>query len=135
MASTAFQQTCPQCRFRPRQWVNDCPQCGGVIESPQRVRTMGWVAVVLGVLLSVGMAALMVVVGGLFRGPGFTGDASMVAFVYGVLGLILLLGIASAATGTWQVRRGTRNPRMAAAVLMLGLAYVVALAVYSLRTL
>jgi hypothetical protein len=118
-------QTCPRCKFKPQQWVNDCPQCGQVIVSPRRVRTLGWLLIVIGAFLSVGMAAVGMAVARAIEGPGdpgatttFTGTGEQMGMMFTLFAFVFLFGLVAMAVGGWQVRTGKQNPRLA------GLAFI-----------
>jgi hypothetical protein len=88
---------------------------------------------VIGTLLSVGMAYLLVLIDGIIRrshDPGattrFTGTAADAAFACGVMGLVLVFGIVAVTAGVWQVRHGTRNPRLVKVVLALAALFIAA---------
>lgn len=119
-------QTCRSCGFQPESFVNACPRCGAMIVSPGRVRAMGWVLVVVGTLLTGGMAYLTAYVMGVVAQSDdplarvrFTGDAGDQAFMFGVFGLVMLIGVVSLAAGVWQIRTGTTNSRLVVVMLML----------------
>lgn len=126
-------QTCPQCTIQTQSWVDFCPECGARISHPGRIRALGWVLMVIGALLSAGMAYLLVLIDGIIRNSDdpdattrFTGTAADAAFAYGVMGLVLVFGLVAVTAGAWQVRNGTRNPRLVKVVLALAALFVAA---------
>jgi hypothetical protein len=88
-------------------------------------RTRGWLLIVLGLLLSLGMAVLSLY---LWRTihysgqPGVTsrwnGSAEMTDRTFQLFGTIFVFGLVCLATGIFQVRTGRRN-RIAVALLLL----------------
>ncbi len=126
-------QTCKQCGHKPEAWVNACPQCASVFESPERVRRMGWMASIAGGLLVAMMAVVAVTVGPVITSPPTVPGATPLepAFVgrlFFAMGLIGLLGIVAIVSGAWQVRHGTRNRTLVGAMLLLLLAFFGAMA-------
>lgn len=129
----AMVHACPRCNVQAQSWVDFCPACGARISHPGRIRALGWVLLVTGTLLSGGMAYLLVLINGIIRhsdDPGattrFTGTAADAAFAYGVMGLVLVFGVVAVTAGVWQVRHGTRNPRLVKVVLALAALFIAA---------
>lgn len=125
----AMVQTCSQCQFQAQSWVDNCPRCGLLLSRPSRVRALGWAMMVLGAGLVVGMAYLIVAIARIIAQSDdpdatsrFAGTPAQALMVYGILGLVLVFGVVSVVAGAWQVRYGTRNPRLVK--LVLGLAAV-----------
>lgn len=117
-------QTCPQCSTQAKSWLDWCPDCGTRLSRPSRIRALGWVLMVIGTGLTAGMVYLIVVIAGIMRASGdpdattrFTGTPSQALMVFGILGLVLVFGLVSVTAGAWQVRHGTRNPRLVKVVL------------------
>ena len=131
MYSHAIVQTCPQCGLETQSWADRCPRCGHQLQSPGRLRVLGWIQIGVGTVLALAMTGVMVVVAQIIRhsdDPGaterFDGDAFDAAALFGLLGVVLLIGLVSIASGAWQIRYGTRNPTLVRAVLALGAAFV-----------
>lgn len=131
MPAAVIPQVCPRCKFRPESWVNDCPQCGQVIVSPGRVRALGWVLVVLGSILAIGMAALSVTMARVVAGSGepgatttYTGSAEQMGVMFTLFAFVGVFGIVSMVVGGWQVRTGRQNPRLAAVAFFFFMAFM-----------
>jgi len=85
--------------------------------------------VVLGGFLVVFMSALTVVVGGIISRSGepgattrFTGEPEDAAFIFGIFGLVIAIGLASVAGGAWQIKYGKPNKKIM--IVIFGLAFV-----------
>ena len=117
-------QTCPQCQAQAPSWVDWCPGCELRLSKPSRIRALGWMLMVIGSGLVAGMAYLLVVIARIIRNsddPGattrFAGTPADALMIYAILGVVLAFGIVSVVSGAWQVRYGTRNPRLVKVVL------------------
>lgn len=107
-----------------------CRQCASSqLKTPQQIRTLGWVLVVCGVFLLLLMGGVTVVVTQILLASGkpgattrFTGDRTMILFIYGIFGLVLAFGGASLWAGVSQVRSARRNRKLVP--VMLGIAGV-----------
>lgn len=131
MPAALIPQVCPHCKFRPQQWVNDCPQCGQVIASPRRVRTLGWLLIFIGAFLSVGIAAVGLSVARVIAGSGdpgagttFTGTGEQMGMMFTLFAFVFLFGLVAMTVGGWQVRTGKQNPRLAAIAIMFFMAFM-----------
>jgi hypothetical protein len=95
--------------------------------------------IVIGAGLSGGMAYLMWVIANIMRHTGggasgsFTGTARDAAFIFGILGVVLVLGATSLGTGLWQVVFGRPNRLLSGVVLVLGLVTVVLAVLFQLQ--
>jgi hypothetical protein len=123
MPAAVISQTCPRCKFKPQQWVNDCPQCGQVIVSPRRVRTLGWLLIFIGAFLSVGIAAVGLAVARVIAGDSgatttFTGTGEQMGMMFTLFAFVFLFGLVAMAVGGWQVRTGKQNPRLAGVAVL-----------------
>ena len=140
MYARGMVQTCPQCAAVARSWEDFCPQCSARISSPSRIRALGWMLMVIGTGLAVGMAYLIVRIARIVEGsddPGattrFTGTGAQALMTFGILGLVLAFGIVTLTAGAWQARHGTRNPRLVKVVLAFAAAFIaVGMAIRSL---
>jgi len=110
--------------------IRRCPQCNRGLQTNQQVRLRGMALVVLGGVLFVGMAYLIWVMANIMRhkvgGPtsSFTGTPRDAAFIFGILGVVLVFGFTSLSTGLWLVTFGRPNRLLSGAVLALGLVAV-----------
>lgn len=83
--------------------------------------------IVLGVLLSGGMTGLLLWMVSVMHPEisqtrsSFTGTRSDAAFIFGILGAILVLGITGFITGVWQAVTGRSNRTLTLATLAVGL--------------
>lgn len=94
------------CDYETDEPVTRCPKCGRALHTRAQFRQLGWLLFALGVLLAGGMAAVMLLVAYAFRGSA---DATPKAVAFGVLGLVLGLGLTFAAAGFSQARSGRRH--------------------------
>lgn len=89
-------------------------------------RARGWLLIVLGLLLSIGMAGLSLFLwrtlhfqgqkGGTAR---WTGSAEMTARTFQLFGTIFAFGLVCLATGVFQIRTGRRNVVLVVLLLLL----------------
>ncbi len=123
----ALRRKCSQCNQLTHSWANNCVHCNHPFQAPARIRSLGWVLLSFGILLSAGMVYLIVLIAGIIRHSNdpdaatrFAGDEFVAAMVFGVLGMVLMFGITSTVSGAWQIKHGTRNPKLARLMLVLG---------------
>lgn len=103
----------------------------------EQVRQRGVVMIVLGVLLSGGMTCLLLWMFSVMH-PGisrtsnsFTGTRTDAAYIFGILGTVLVLGITSFVTGVWQIVTGRVSQVLRIAILAVGLlAFALAMIFY-----
>ncbi|MBA3322903.1 MAG: hypothetical protein H0T45_15845 [Pyrinomonadaceae bacterium] len=121
--------SCYRCDFETGEPLSQCPRCGQPLRSAKTVRRLGWALVALGGLLVVFMGALTVVIGGIMSRTGepgattrFTGGPEDAAFIFGIFGLVISIGLASVVGGAWQIKYGKPNKKIM--VVMFGLAIV-----------
>lgn len=89
------------------------------MQTGRRVRILGWVLVVTGAFLVVFMGAITYMLAGIVYHSAepdaharFTGSPQMATFIFGLFGLIILIGFASLVSGIWQVRYGRPNRKL-----------------------
>ena len=123
--------TCPQCATVARSWEDFCPRCGARISSPSRIRALGWMLMVIGTGLTVGVTYLIVLIARIIEGsddPGattrFTGTQAQALMTFGILGVVLAFGVLAITAGAWQARHGTRNPRLVKVVLAFAAVFI-----------
>lgn len=102
----------------------------------RQIRLRGWILVVLGCLLSAGMIALLILITPIILLPSpdrtnrFSGDTQDAIFIFSILYLVLVFGLASAVAGISQIRSGQRNWKIIYFMLVLALMlYVFAMVV------
>lgn len=106
----------------------------------QQVRQRGAALIVLGFLLSGGMAFLLLWMASVMHpeisrtSSSFTGTRSDAAFIFGILGTILVLGITSLITGVWQAATGRTNRVLTIATVTVGLLGMALSAVFYLKS-
>jgi hypothetical protein len=121
---------CEKCKFETGEFVRNCPRCGEALRSTRTVRITGWLLVVPGGGLTLGMAYLSFVVWILIQraddnGPGarFTGDSTDAAMIYGVFGAVIGLSLTFVFAGIWQIVYGRRNKKLVFVALALAGAF------------
>ena len=89
-------------------------------------RTRGWLLIVLGVMLSLGMAGLSFYLWRTIHHPGqsggtsrWTGNAEMTDRTFQLFGTIIVFGLVCLGTGLFQVRTGRRNMILVVLLLLL----------------
>lgn len=103
--------------------------------NPDKIRKLGWVLVIIGALLSAGMAIAFVSLTPTFLNPGklidgtkFTGTAQQGRLALTLFGVILAFGVMSVITGAFQIKSGKHNNFLR--FTMLGLFVLIGLVVW-----
>ncbi len=122
---------CVVCGFVTAHPAERCPRCNRPWQTDQQagqqVRGRGVALIVLGALLSVGMAFLLLWMSAALKpeisrtSSSFTGTRSDAVFIFGILGAVLALGITGLITGVWQVVTGRVNRALRITLLVEGL--------------
>ncbi len=118
---------CVACDFVAANPAGRCPRCNRPWQTTQQVRGRGVALIVLGGLLSGGMAYLLLWMGSAMHpeisktSNSFTSTRSAAAFIFVILGAILALGITGFITGVWQVVTGRVNRALRIMLLAEGL--------------
>jgi len=139
MMAEAPTRKCFSCGFETTDAISRCPKCNRRLQTTQQLRARGVALAVIGAGLSGGMAYLILVIGNIMRHkPGeqassFTGTPQQATLIFGVLGAVLVFGIASLITGLWQIIFGRPNRLLSGAVLVLGLVIVVIAVMFSMQ--
>jgi hypothetical protein len=100
-------------------------------------RIRGWILLLIGAGVSIAMAYLMVLIGGIMahsNEPGattrYSGTAWQAFGIFGVLGLVLLFGVCAGIAGAFQILYGERNwIWIRRAVLIAGVLWLIGLAI------
>jgi hypothetical protein len=102
---------CFKCGYETVSALAQCPTCGGAMRTGKSVRRLGWVLLAIGAILVVSMGVITINVAELVYHSGepgatseFTGGPDMATFMFGIFGLVLLFGVASMASGIWQIK-------------------------------
>ncbi|MCE9657461.1 MAG: hypothetical protein K8R60_02805 [Burkholderiales bacterium] len=113
--------TCRSCGWQTHKFVSVCERCGGSLLSKRWARRFGSVLFVLGVLLSGGMAFLLLQIGPMLLHPGasyggtrFGGTAIQGLLVLLLLGGVAAFGVTTMVYGLLQMSTGLRTLRGAA---------------------
>ena len=111
--------TCPRpsCATKVEGNVTDCPSCGGKMLTPRAIKVRGWIILILGLILLIGMAVLTANLYPLLSQPGvestsgsrFTGSDSDARMILTLFGTVAAFGLASIVTGGYQAATGKRN--------------------------
>lgn len=117
---------CDKCNFETDQPIANCQVCGTPLRKTSTIRKLGWVLVVLGGVLTMGMVYLTYVVSALIEraddpgsGARFTGDSSDATMIYGIFGVVIALSITFVIAGIWQIVYGRRNKKLVFVALVL----------------
>ena len=115
---------CWQCGFETHRLVARCERCGATMVSRRWSRRYGAILIVLGLVLSVGMAILLDMLWSTLMHPGvqvgnstFTGSRAMANLVILVLGSVLVFGLTTLGYGIFQVATGRRSLPVVRAML------------------
>jgi hypothetical protein len=139
MTTEAAPRKCFSCGFETTSAIRRCPECNRGLRTSQQVRVLGMVLVVIGAGLSAGMAYLIWIIANIMRNRGggaassFTGTPRDAAFIFGILGLVLAIGVTSVSTGLWQVIFGRPNRLLSMTALALGLVTVALAVLFQLK--
>lgn len=103
-----------------------CLRCGKSLLTTRQVRALGVVLVLLGGFLTALMAGIIVLVAALVHQSGrpgsgvrFDGNEVTLIAIFGVLGLVLALGLSFMAAGAWQIIAGRRSKMIVWVILAL----------------
>lgn len=110
--------------------VDACPACGARTMPSARVRRLGWLLLVLGAGLAVGIGYLLARMSPMLGAPGvrqpdgttFTGTAEQAAFTTNLLLGVIAFGAVAVLNGLWQIATGRRNLMLFALTLLLAAA-------------
>jgi len=127
---------CRRCGNIALAGMETCIQCGHSLPSTQN-RIRGWILLVIGAVLSAGMAYLMVLIGGIMahsNDPGattrFNGTAGQAFGIFAILSLVLMFGLCAGIAGAFQILYGERNwVWIRRAVLIAGALWLIGLAI------
>jgi len=133
------QLACTKCEFAVSGKETKCPQCGGWIRRAQRIRRLGGVLIVLGLILvammgtiTVMLAPMMLAAGTQTTGARFTGTPQQGMLILGFFGIIIVFGLACIAGGIFQLLTGRRS--ILVIILVLGLAFLLWVLANAVRT-
>ncbi len=110
-------RSCFKCRFEGNIAQDICPQCGKRLFTATNVRWRGFFLALIGLFLSGFMAAVAFFVSTLLMGAmnnpdsarKINNESSMLLMIYGIFGLVILMGMTSILMGIWQMVFGKRN--------------------------
>ncbi|MFN0120709.1 MAG: hypothetical protein ACKV2V_09420 [Blastocatellia bacterium] len=131
MVSEMMMQACGACGMRMPAGVSGCPKCMGATPAHnpvnKQVRVRGMLMMILGGGLAGGMMFLISVISNAMiprqlGGAGsFTGTPRDAAFIYAILGAVLVFGVTGFVAGLGMVTNGRQNRALTVAVLLIGL--------------
>jgi len=101
----------PNCGYQTDESLAQCPKCSRPLLTAFQFRLVSSVLIFCGLLLTAGAVALIMLVAS-YEISEVKGGAATVTFIYGLLGLILALGLSVLAAGSWQVIFGRANARL-----------------------
>jgi hypothetical protein len=129
--------TCWKCGFQTHRFASRCERCGATMQTKRWARRAGWLLVVIGLGLSLGMSWLLAMMLPMLLHPGdeingsrFTGSPGMASFVILILGGVLAFGLLSLGYGVFQVVTGRRSwPVVRAMLAIVGAFYLLAMVI------
>src|SRR5262249_16334980 len=93
-----------------------CPQCGGWIRKAQRIRRLGGVLIVLGLLLVGMMGTITIMLAPMMLSPGrqkkgstFTGTPEQGIMILSLFGVLIVFGLVAMLSGIFQMMTGRRS--------------------------
>lgn len=110
-------RSCFKCRFEGNLPQNICPRCGKRLYTATNVRWRGFFLLFIGIFLSVFMSVIAFFVSGLLMNAmnnpesarKINAETPMLFIVYGIFGLVIVIGLTSMLMGIWQLIFGKRN--------------------------
>lgn len=105
---------CAQCGFETQAVVDNCPQCKAPFASQKYMVKNGYLQIVIGAILALGMTGLGAYLGKIMLFPAsggsrFTGTLADASLIVGIFLLVISVGVAAMVNGYWQIRYGRRN--------------------------
>ena len=121
------QLSCTKCEYTVSGKETKCPECGGWIRRAQRIKRLGIVLVLIGLLLvgmmttiTITLAPMMLSAGRDTSGARFTGTPEQGMMILGLFSMVIVFGLASIAGGIFQMVTGRRS--LVIIVIVIGLA-------------
>jgi hypothetical protein len=102
------------CSYRTNESLTNCPKCGRPLLTSQTFRFLGRILTILGAILTIAGALLLIL-----AAPRLVGGMGVKLFVYGVFGLLLLVGLTFTAAGIRQALSGKRSQSLMTLVIVL----------------
>lgn len=107
--------------------IPKCPVCGSRTLTSRRVRILGWLLILCGIILVGMMGTIMWNLSPSLSHPGeeiaggstFTGTAEQASFVLQLFWLVIVFGALCTVNGVWQIAKGKRNIVFMVATLLL----------------
>jgi len=120
------QRSCYKCGFHAETEETVCPQCKRTLHTATATRIRGVLLAILGASLTAFMAYLLLWALAAFRatdptGAKFTGDEQQKIVILSLFGVLIAFGLASFATGLWQLVFGRRSKAFVWAIVALAL--------------
>ena len=124
---------CYKCDHETREAADRCPRCGAKrLMRTTGIRVLGGLLVAIGLFLVLFMGAISILVAGIVANsdnPGattrFDGGTKELAVIFGLFGLVIAFGAASAVAGAMQLARGRRSKTMVRVILGIFIALIV----------
>jgi hypothetical protein len=133
MAAAPDHKTCFKCDYEADTAETRCPRCGKVLRSSRNLRIRGGILVCTGAFLILFMGGIAGFVGYLIWGGGapgaaakFHGEEVKILAIFGLFGLVMLIGGVSLLTGLYQLIYGRRSQVMVWVMMFLVVVLVVA---------
>lgn len=102
------------CNYKTNEPLADCPKCGRPLLTSHTFRFLGWLLMIPGAVLAVAGALLLIL-----AAPKLAGGVGVKLLVYGIFGLLLLVGLTFMAAGVRQASSGERSQSLMASVVVL----------------
>ncbi len=130
-APKAINRTCPKCKYIRATSEINCPDCGKVLQSVSKIRTLGVLLVASGLSLLAFMSWLALWMynaisqtGKPGATSGFNGGEQEISFIVIVVGLVILIGLNATIAGFWQIVFGKRNKILVVTIMVLGIIFI-----------
>ncbi|WP_129794251.1 hypothetical protein [Sphingosinicella sp. CPCC 101087] len=119
------------CRITVDGRLPHCPKCGGPVRHARQVQPRGWVLLIVGLFLTVLMAAVTfytapTMLAGQENGWRFDGTPAQATMILILFALVIGFGLGAAIGGLYEILTGQQHPAFLRAIFLLFTALMLA---------